>query len=115
MSLILKIKILSSICIVPYILFNPLDNKFTVGWGGWGVDIWIKLVIILLGYILIYNYFFNVFWKYLENKTFMVFKYLYIILGNLDVNLTILIYLEDLFMILEYVTYHYFLYFLFIM
>ena len=111
-----KYKLATSLVLVPLYVFNPISGGYPVGFGGWGVDIWPKLVVLLLMYILIYHYLYFIFWNIVEEKVYKCFDLVFYIFGgfNLDQGSNVT-HLEDIIIFVEYICYHYFLYFLFIM
>nr|QBI37896.1 Ymf72 [Tetrahymena rostrata]QGS65274.1 Ymf72 [Tetrahymena rostrata] len=111
-----KYKLLTSLIITPSIIYNPIGDNLPIGYGGWGVYIWVKLVILLLSYVLIYHYLYSIFWNVVEQSVYEVFDWFFDKIGGfkLDPSFNV-IYLENIIIIVEYICYHYFLYFLFIM
>lgn len=106
----------SSLIITPLCIYNPISGGYPIGFGGWGVDIWPKLVILLLGYILLYHYLYSIFWNIVEESIYDTFDWLFDKLGGFKLDPTFNVYhLEDIVLFVEYICYHYYLYFLFIM
>ena len=81
-----KYKLITSLVLVPLYVFNPISGGYPVGFGGWGVDIWPKLVVLLLMYVLIYHYLYFIFWNIVEEKVYKCFDLVFYIFGgfNLD-------------------------------
>nr|NP_149390.1 ymf72 [Tetrahymena thermophila]AAK77587.1 ymf72 [Tetrahymena thermophila] len=111
-----KYKLFTSLILVPTIVFFPISGGNPIGWGGWGIDIWPRLVILLLMYVLIYHYLYKILWRRIENLIQKYFHWAIDKLGGFHIDACYLVYyLEDITLYIEYICYHYYLYFLYIM
>nr|NP_049594.1 orf117 [Tetrahymena pyriformis]AAD41939.1 orf117 [Tetrahymena pyriformis] len=111
-----KYKLFTSLIITPLCVFNPITNKLPIGFGGWGVDVWPRLVVLLLLYVLVYHYLYSIFWNIVEECIYDTINWLYDKLGGYKTDPSFsVVYIEDVVVFIEYLCYHYYLYFLFIM
>ena len=116
MKTINKYKLIFNLVLAPLVVFNPIGEFNPVGFGGWGVDVWPKLVVLLLSYVIIYHYLYFYFWTYVEDKIYKYFDLFFEYIGgfNLDPSFNVM-HLEEIILLIEFLCYHYFLYFLFIL
>ncbi len=116
MKLFYDYKTYSIYFVIFYKFMLPIGDKAPIIYGNWGIYIWPKLALLLFSYVMIYRYLYSFFWNSVNSIIFTIFNKVCHILNNFNVDINFLAkYLENFILFSEFICYHYFLYFLYIM